>query len=104
MSAGKHPSSDGLRKLADWLDDQDVARVGGLNVGFWLTNETPELFSEMVRATGAKIDASLTNTVFASGALFGISVGFYAAKAKVGAVRKVVREVEVEEFVIPGAA
>lgn len=100
MSAGKHPSSDGLRKLADWLDQNDTGLSSHFVIGCALAEETPELFAWLVRETGANLETSYNGTVFADGKLFGISVGFYAAKAKVGAVRKVVREVD--EFVIAG--
>lgn len=59
MESTKHPSSDALRQIADWLD-QNGGSLKTATVSFWTERLTPETFAELRARIGEHkiVDAS----------------------------------------------
>lgn len=90
MSA-KHPNSDALRALADWMDENGH-ELSVLGVSVDLVQETPEAFGAFIKATAAAVDSSLQHVIFARGQACGLSIHCSAMRDKVGTKRVVARE------------
>lgn len=99
MSTNKHPSSDGLRKLADWLDaNPGLIEVNEIPVQ--LMNKTPDGFAKAVDALRAKVDDDRARrVVFVAAQLHGLDIRMCELREKVG--QKVVRELP--DFLVHGA-
>lgn len=95
----KHPNSDALRHIADWLD-QSGAYLTAVGVHFKLTDESPATFSLAVGDINGRVDASMDHTVFVHGKLFEMAAILISEKSRVGREKSVTRN----EFVIGGAA
>lgn len=100
--ATKHPDSDKLRRLADWLDEHTGMPASVSRVVFNLDSETAANFRIFGVLTG--LEANLEDSHFASykGYVAGCRIYLSAFKPSIGTKRTVVREVE--EFVIGDAA
>lgn len=101
LQARRHPSSDGLRALADWLDQ----RGGNLAVdyvGADFKEPSPEALAQFVELTGAIAKESGYSWVNVVADICGVRVRMTPYAKSVATVRKVMREVE--EVVLPGAA
>ena len=95
----RHPSSDGLRKLADWLD-QHGQNVDNVSAHGWMRAATPEAFAALRRDFGGEIKG--VNDSFPQlRAAFGEIEARVFFDKKAVFVRKVV---EREEVVPPEAA
>lgn len=90
----KHPSSDGLRKLADWLDQNGSNLVGPQFLGMQFVRPSPEALADFVRLTGAKVRKSGYSWVDVHTTIGGIPVSLSPRTETVAPIRKVMREVE----------
>ena len=97
--SNKHPSSDGLRKLADWLDEHG-GNVRDVTAGGWMKAETPEALAILRRDAGGEIAGTSDRFPHLRTEFAGVSARLYFDKEKVFTRRVVERE----EFVPPEAA
>jgi hypothetical protein len=93
LAKAKHPSSDGLRALADWLDEHGQS-IGVFYAALEFTEPSPTALADFVRRTGAKVKATGYSWLNVSGEIGGIQIQMTPSMEKVAPIRKVMREVE----------